>query len=184
MGKKGEVGRERAFGAALRSDPLAVGPRRPSRAACANEIEPVSLRTPCDLGGFFSPYAERGRPDVVAAGAREHPHSTLYALYALSAHPDLQHSLSADRFMVRIRDTQHGNARRVDVQGLAAWWQGASLFAALQAVADLDLPLARQLVRDALAVIAPGQRKDGAFGPCAVERVAAVLWTLAALRSA
>ncbi len=230
--------------------------------ARGSEIEPGSLRTPCDLGGFFGPYEDRGRPDVIAAGAREmnalrefdpllgphsevrsvrrssldragpgscyawglvplsyaigalcraghalderlqpalhallgtqrqgggwcrnlggHPHCTLHALCALAAHPSWRHGTSAERLMGRIRD-----ARRGDAQGLAAWWQGARLFAALQATVDLNLPVARQLVRDGLEVIARGQRKDGAFGgPCAVERLAAVLWALAALGNA
>jgi hypothetical protein len=234
--------------------------------ARASAIEPGSLRTPCDLGGFFGPYGDRGQPDSMAQGAREmnalrefdpllgpqsevrsvrrssldragpgscyawglvplsyviralcragyahdarlqpalqallgvqregggwcrnlggHPHCTLYALYALCAHRDLRRSQSAERLMARIRDAKRGDTSRGNAQGLAAWWQGTSLYAALQATADLDVPVARQLVRDSLDSIIPGQRKDGTFGgPCAVERVASVLWALASLRS-
>jgi hypothetical protein len=37
----------------------------------AREIVPGSLRTPCDLGGFFGPYEARKRPEVMAFGAQE-----------------------------------------------------------------------------------------------------------------
>ena len=37
----------------------------------AREITPGSLTTPCNLGGFFGPYQNRSRPDVMAWGARE-----------------------------------------------------------------------------------------------------------------
>jgi hypothetical protein len=37
----------------------------------AQEIGPGSLRTPCDLGGFFGPYKARNRAEVMAQGARE-----------------------------------------------------------------------------------------------------------------
>ena len=37
----------------------------------AEEVMPSSLRTPCDLCGFFGPYEDRNRPDVLASGARE-----------------------------------------------------------------------------------------------------------------
>jgi hypothetical protein len=36
----------------------------------AAKIQPGSLTTPCDLGGFFGPYASRSQPDVMASGAR------------------------------------------------------------------------------------------------------------------
>jgi len=37
----------------------------------ARKAKPGSLRTPCDLCGFFGPYEDRNRPDVLAHGARE-----------------------------------------------------------------------------------------------------------------
>jgi len=37
----------------------------------AREVKPGSLRTPCDLHGFFGPYEDRARPDVMKWGARE-----------------------------------------------------------------------------------------------------------------
>ncbi len=37
----------------------------------ARKVRPGSLRTPCDLCGFFGPYDDRNRPDVLARGARE-----------------------------------------------------------------------------------------------------------------
>jgi hypothetical protein len=39
--------------------------------ARTKEVAPGSLTTPCDLGGFFGPYEERGRPEAMAHGARE-----------------------------------------------------------------------------------------------------------------
>jgi hypothetical protein len=37
----------------------------------AGNVRPGSLRTPCDLCGFFGPYENRSVPDVLARGARE-----------------------------------------------------------------------------------------------------------------
>jgi hypothetical protein len=37
----------------------------------ARGVAPASLTEPCDLSGFFGPYEHRGRPDVMAFGARE-----------------------------------------------------------------------------------------------------------------
>lgn len=37
----------------------------------ARDVVPASLRSPCDLCGFFGPYDDRNRPDVLAFGARE-----------------------------------------------------------------------------------------------------------------
>ena len=52
----------------------------------------------------------------------------------------------------------------------------------LQAVAAFDLPLAGEILRDALAALEGRQRKDGTFGgPCEVERVAAVLVAVRAI---
>ena len=45
-----------------------------------------------------------------------------------------------------------------------------------QACAAFDLPVAREIIRDALAIVSAKQRKNGTFGtPCQVERVAAAL---------
>ena len=44
----------------------------------AGAIAPGSLRTPCDLGGFFGPYEERNRPATMARGAREMNHYRTY----------------------------------------------------------------------------------------------------------
>lgn len=37
----------------------------------SKDVTPGSLRTPCDLCGFFGPYEARNRPEVLARGARE-----------------------------------------------------------------------------------------------------------------
>jgi hypothetical protein len=42
------------------------------------QLGPGSLRTPCDLAGFFGPYEARGRPEVMADGAREMNHYRAY----------------------------------------------------------------------------------------------------------
>jgi hypothetical protein len=69
--------------------------------------------------------------------------------------------------------------------GAASWWKGSNLFAAIQAVAAFDLPIASEIIREGLAALAPRQRRDGTFGgPCEVERVAAVLAALRALGAA
>jgi hypothetical protein len=103
-----------------------------------------------------------------------HPTCTLHAIRALGAHSELRQSEYAERTLRLMRAVQHG-ARH----GTSRWWSGSNLFAALQAIAAFDLPLARQILGDALGTIAPYQRKDGTFGtPCPVERVAAVLLAL------
>lgn len=220
----------------------------------ARGVAPGSLRTPCDLAGFFGPYADRGRPEALARGAQEmnsyrqyepllgpktpvrmartssldragpascyswgliplcytlealcragyarderlrpainallgaqresggwcrnlggHPGCTPHALRALGAHPDLRYSPQAERALRFVYTTA----------GLRAGWRGASLFAMLQAVAAFDLPLAGEILRDALAALEGRQRKDGTFGgPCEVERVAAVLVAVRAI---
>jgi hypothetical protein len=103
-----------------------------------------------------------------------HPTCSLHAIRALGAHPELRQSEYAERALGLMRATQR-NAQG----GMARWWSGSNLFAALQAVAAFDLPLARQILCDALEAIAPHQHKNGTFGtPCPVERVAAVLFAL------
>ena len=37
----------------------------------AKRVTPSSLRTSCDLCGFFGPYEDRNRPELLALGARE-----------------------------------------------------------------------------------------------------------------
>jgi len=216
----------------------------------AKELTPGSLRTPCDLCGFFGPYEDRGHPDVTAHGAREmnfyrefepllgpksivrgtrrssldrvgppscyswgliplcysiealcrsgyaedeglkpainamlgaqresggwcrnlggHPNCTVHALRALAAHRELRHSVYAEKALRLMRRTQQASAQ---------WWSGSNVFAAIQAVAQCDTPVAREIVRSAILSLAPRQRKDGTWGdPCRVERVAAVLY--------
>jgi hypothetical protein len=56
------------------------------------------------------------------------------------------------------------------------------LFAAIQAAALFEMPVANEIIRSALAQVAPSQRKNGTFGtPNKVERVQAVLVGLRAL---
>jgi hypothetical protein len=37
----------------------------------ARDVKPGSIRTPCDLFGFFGPYEDRSQPEVLERGARE-----------------------------------------------------------------------------------------------------------------
>jgi len=103
-----------------------------------------------------------------------HPTCSLHAIRALGAHPELRQSECAERALGLMRVVQC-NAQ----DGTSKWWSGSNLFAALQVLAAFDLPLARQILGDALGAIAPYQRQNGTFGtPCPVERVAAVLLAL------
>jgi hypothetical protein len=110
-----------------------------------------------------------------------HTNCSVHATRALGAHPELRKSEHARRALAFWRAVQH------DERGatLSRWWKGSNLFAAMQAIATFDLPLATEILRDALAEIAPRQRKNGTFGtPCQVERVAAALVAIGALGSA
>jgi hypothetical protein len=101
-----------------------------------------------------------------------HTGCSIYAIRALGVHPTLRSSLYAERALRFWRATQLGE-RGAD---LRRWWRGANLFAALQTASSFDLPLADEILRDALAEITPRQRKNGTFGtPHRVERVTAVL---------
>ena len=62
---------------------------------------------------------------------------------------------------------------------------GSGFFATIQVIAAYDSSVACEIIRNALAVIAPRQRRNGTFGtPCPVERVAAVILGMRALESA
>ena len=77
-----------------------------------------------------------------------HPNCTLYAVRALGAHPKLRQSAWTDRALSLLR----ASGKRLNP------------FALLRAVAPLDVPVAREIARDALATVAPRQRKNGTFG--------------------
>jgi hypothetical protein len=110
-----------------------------------------------------------------------HTGCSIHAIRALGAHTELSKSQHAERALGFWRAAQLGKRG----SALQRWWGGANLFAALQAAAAFDLPLAREILRDALAEIAPRQRKNGTFGtPCQVERVAAALVATGAFGSA
>jgi hypothetical protein len=105
-----------------------------------------------------------------------HTGCSIYAIRALGAHPELRQSTHAERALRFWRETQLGE-RGADLQ---RWWRGTNLFAALQAASRFDLPLADEILRNALAEMAPHQRKNGTFGtPHRVQRVAAVLLAMA-----
>ncbi|TFG67539.1 MAG: hypothetical protein E4H27_08880 [Anaerolineales bacterium] len=208
----------------------------------ARAVAPGSLDTPCDLCGFFGPYAMRSEPSVMASGAAEmnyyreyeplmgpqspvraapkssydragpsscyawgliplsytietlcragyaedarllpainallggqrqsggwcrnlggHPLCSPHAIQALGAHPTLRASRSAQRALDFIRGKL----------------KGKTLFAALQAVAVFDFPVARVILKEELDKLASKQKKNGTFGsPCSVEKVTAVL---------
>jgi hypothetical protein len=109
-----------------------------------------------------------------------HTGCSIHGIRALGAHPDLRESEHAARALEFWRASQQGELGA----SLRRWWRGGNLFAALQAAAVFDLPPARDIVRDALAAIAPRQRRNGTFGtPNAVERVSAVLEAMSRLAS-
>jgi len=110
-----------------------------------------------------------------------HANCSVHATRALGAHPELRRSEHAQRALSFWRAVQLGERGAT----LSRWWAGSNLFAALQAIATFDLPLAPKILRDALAGVASRQRKNGTFGmPCQVERVAAALVAIGALGSA
>jgi hypothetical protein len=101
-----------------------------------------------------------------------HPGCTIHALRALGAHPKLRSSRYAERVLKFMKETRRGKHGG----GAKRWWGGRNVFAALQAIAAIDVPLGRRMTRDLLAEVGRGQRKNGTFsGGCAVERVAAAL---------
>jgi hypothetical protein len=219
----------------------------------AADVEPGSLRTPHDLCGFFGPYEERNRPDLLEWGAREmsfyrevepllgpksvvrktprsaldqpgpgscfawgmiplsytlealfraghapddrlkpainvllaaqrdsggwcrnlggHPSCSIHAIRAIGAHPELRSGEHAERALQFMHATQLASNRRP-----AGWWRGSNAFAAIQAASAFDLPVARDIIREVLIILAPRQKKNGTFGTtCKVERVLAVL---------
>jgi len=89
-----------------------------------------------------------------------HPNCTTHAVRALGSHPDLRQSEYAERALMLMQ----------------AHWKGLNVFALVQAIGAFDLPIARDIIHNVLAALAPRQRKNGTFGsPYMIERVAAVL---------
>jgi len=228
----------------------------------AAAVKPGGLTEACDLCGFFGPYKDRNRPDVLASGAREmniyrefdallapkspvrsarrssldragpgscfawgliplsfaiealcragyardaalrpatnallgaqrksggwcrgdsgHPSCTIHAIRALGAHPELRKSVHADRALAFLRAAQNGRLGA----GFQRWCRGTYLFAVVEAASRFELPVAREIIADGLAVLSRSQRKNGSFGkPCEVERVAAVIAAMHALQA-
>lgn len=220
----------------------------------ARSLKPGGLTAPCDLCGFFGPYEDRAKPEVLAHGAREmnffreyeplvgpgtrvrsqrrstldragpgscyewgliplcyalealyragyaddrriqpatnvllgaqrqsggwcrnlggHPSCSVHAIRALGSHHKLRKGKSAQRALELVHAVQRG----AKGQGAKRALSGNRLFAFIQAIASFNLPIARDVLRDALEALAPKQRKNGTFGtPCTVERVVAVL---------
>jgi len=89
-----------------------------------------------------------------------HPNCSAHGIRALGSHLDLRQSEYAERALRLMQRT----------------FKRANLFVVVQAVAMFDLPVAREIISDALAALAPRQQKNGTFGsPHRIERVAAVL---------
>jgi hypothetical protein len=229
----------------------------------ARTVTPGSLRTAWDLCGFFGPYENRSRAEVMMKGAREMnlyrqyepllgpkspvrgvrrssldrggPSScyawglipltciiralsrtgyadderlqpainallgaqresggwcrnldgsldcTLHAILALGSHLQLRGSDHAEKALQLMRAAQTGA-----LGGRALrWWRGSNLFAALQALVVFDSIVAREAVRDALAVATARQERNGTFGrPCRIERVGVVLIAVSAVELA
>ena len=98
-----------------------------------------------------------------------HPTCSLHAVRAVGVHPRLRLSMHAERALRFMRAAQGS-------------WRGNYLFAAAQAVARFDQPMAGETIREAFYSIAGRQRRDGAFGGAhAVEKVAAALVAMRAL---
>jgi hypothetical protein len=103
---------------------------------------------------------------------------TLHAIRALGAHADLRGSDHAERALGFMAAAQFGALDGRSVR----WWRGSNLFAALRAVAAFDSPVAGEIIRDTLEVVAARQRGNGTFGgPCRIERVTAVLVAVSAV---
>ena len=101
-----------------------------------------------------------------------HANCSLPATRALGAHPELREGEYGQRALGFWRQVQCGERGNT----LSRWWSGTNLFASLQAIAAFDLPVAHEIIRQALTTLAGRQRKNGTFGPpYRVERVAAVL---------
>ena len=89
-----------------------------------------------------------------------HPSCSAHGIRALGSHPDLRQSEYAERALGLMQKAL----------------KGVNLFVIVQAAAMFDLPVAREIISDALAILAPRQQKNGTFGsPCRIERVVAVL---------
>jgi hypothetical protein len=103
---------------------------------------------------------------------------TVHPLRALGAHPDLRRSVHGVRVLRFMRAAQGGDSGSKALN----WWRGANLYAALQAVAAYEHPIAVEILSDGLANLASRQRKNGTFGtPHRVERVTAALIAVRAL---
>jgi hypothetical protein len=97
---------------------------------------------------------------------------TIPAVRALGTHPGLRDGRGAKAALGYLRAAQSGEAGR-KAQGRL---RGARLFAALEAVARFDLPVAREVIGEALRTVAPHQRANGSFGtPHPAARAAVVV---------
>jgi len=109
------------------------------------------------------------------------PSCTIHAIRALGSHPDLRQSEGAERALGFMRAAQRG---ALDGKAMR-WWRGSNLFAAIQAIAAFDSPIAHEIIRDEWEALAARQRKNGTFGgPCRIERVVAVLVAAEAVSTA
>jgi len=89
-----------------------------------------------------------------------HPSCTTHGIRVLGSHPELRKSEYAERALRLMQMSRKGSNR----------------FAVIQAIAAFDLPVAREIIVDELAILAPRQQKNGTFGgPCRIERVVAVI---------
>lgn len=123
--------------------------------------------------------AQRGNGGWCGCPPEGAPPCTASALRALAAHPHLRRSEYAKRGLELMRTSGWWVTRRTKQPRI-----GSGFFATIQVIAALDHPIARKIIRKALAVIAPRQRRNRTFGtPCQVERVAAAILGMRALES-
>ena len=105
-------------------------------------------------------------------GLKGHPNCTIHAIRALGSHPQLRHSTYARKALGFMRMTQQASKDK-----RARWWRGSNVFAAIQATAKWDTPVAREIIQSAMPGLAQRQQKYGTWGgPCRIERVAAALY--------
>jgi len=96
---------------------------------------------------------------------------TIRAIRAVGAHPELRAGREAEAALHYLRAHQSRSGSRAGSR-----WRGSNLFSALHATARFGLPVAKEIIVDALSVVAQQQRRNGTFGtPLPIERVAAVI---------
>ena len=102
------------------------------------------------------------------------PNCTIHAIKALAVHPQLRDSLYAEKALQLLQNLRKSQNR---------WWRGSNVFAAIQAIAEFEFPISKEILFEELKILALRQQKNGTWGgPCRNERVTAVLYALQHLK--